>query len=192
MHAAAAAPLRATVLAWVLATVLAWALVLAAGAASAADPAPAPLLDFAGIGEAALMASPLSADSVPCGLELDRLGAAARAPLANGGLVLRDEAATRVTVSAVTVRVPGTEQCATTVLLGVYTLESFFSASAGWLKSGYVVVWQRTLMVATPVGQHPTAVGAAVGRLAEQMLTAWHEQNRPGQTMAQGGSNNGK
>jgi hypothetical protein len=161
------------------------ALLLGGTAARAAEPA-APALGFTGLAEAALMASPLTADGTPCGLDLARLGAAARQPLANGGLGLRDDAPARVALSAVTIRVPGTEHCATTVLFGVYALENFFSASAGWLSSGYVVVWQRTLMVATPLAAHPAAVDRAVGRLAEQMLAAWREQNRPGQTMAEG------
>ncbi len=157
---------------------LAWAL-----PARAAEPV-APLLGLDGIAEAALLASPLSADSVPCGVELDRLGAAARKRMEDAGLAVRDGAAARVTLSAVSVRVPGTEQCVSTVLLGVYVLESFFSASAGWVKSGYVVVWQRTLMVATPVAQHPAAVDGAVGRLAAQMLAAWREQNHAGEARA--------
>jgi hypothetical protein len=153
-------------------------LLLTAAPVLAADAPPAAPLDFEGLTEAALMASPLTADSIQCGLDLDRLVAVARQKLADGGLVLRDDAATRVTVSAVTVRVAGTEQCATTVLLGAYTQESFFSASAGWLRSGYVVIWQRALAVATPAGAHAAAVGAAVGRVTEQLLAAWHAQGQ--------------
>ncbi len=148
-------------------------------AGRAAEPLPPPALGFAGITEAALVASPLSADSVPCGLALDRLGAAARQTLADGGLALHDAAPVRVALSAVTIRLPGGDACATTVLLGVYALESFFSASAGWLSHGYVVIWQRTLMVATPAERHPAAVGGAIDRLAGQMLAAWHAANRP-------------
>jgi hypothetical protein len=152
---------------------------LGAGA-RAAEPPAAPPLDFEGLAEASLMASPLTADSIPCGLELGRVAAATRQPLADGGLVLRAGAATRVTVSAMTVRVPGSGQCATTVLLGVYALESFFSASAGWLRTGYVVIWQRALTVATPAGAHEAAVNGVVGRLAGQLLADWHAQGDAG------------
>lgn len=168
------------------------ALLPVAAPALAADTPDGGLLGFQGIAEAALMASPLSADSVPCGLALEQLGDAARQSFENGGLALHDGAPTRVTVSAVTVRVLASEQCATTVLLGAYTLESFFSASAGWLKSGYVVIWQRTLMVATPVAQHPAAVTGAVRRLTEQMLSTWHEQNLRDQAVVQGKPGNGQ
>jgi hypothetical protein len=160
--------------------------VLLAGAGRAAAPPAAPALGFAGITAAALAASPLSADSVPCGLALDRLGQAARQTLADGGLTLDAAAPVRVALSAVTIRVPDDQgrmpaggACATTVLLGVYAEESFFSASAGWLSHGYVVIWQRTLMVATPAERHPAAVAGAIDRLAGQMLAAWHAANRP-------------
>jgi hypothetical protein len=157
-------------------------LLLACGPpARAADP-PTPPLGFEGLTEASLMASPLTADSIPCGLDLDRLVATARQPLADGGLVLREGAPARVTVSAMTVRVPGTGECATTVLLGVYAQESFFSASAGWLRTGYVVIWQRALAVATPAGAHAAAVGGVVGRLTQQMLAEWHAQGRSPQS----------
>lgn len=155
-------------------------------AGRAAEPPAAPALGFAGITAAALAASPLTADSVPCGLALDRLGRAARQALADGGLPLDDAAPVRVALSAVTIRLPddpgrmpGGGACATTVLLGVYALESFFSTSAGWLSHGYVVIWQRTLMVATPAEAHPAAVAGAIDRLAGQMLAAWHAANRP-------------
>lgn len=148
-------------------------------AGGAAEPPAVPALGFAGIVAAALAASPLTADSVPCGLALDRLGQAARQALADGGLTLDDAAPVRVALSAVTIRMPGGGACATTVLLGVYALESFFSASAGWLSHGYVVIWQRTLMVATPAEAHPAAVAGAIDRLAGQMLAAWHAANRP-------------
>jgi hypothetical protein len=161
----------------------AWLLLACGLPAWAADPPATPPLDFEGLTEANLMASPLTADSIPCGLDLDRLAAAARQPLADGGLVLREGAPARITVSAMTVRVPGTGQCATTVLLGAYALESFFSSSAGWLRNGYVVIWQRALTIATPAGEHAAAVGGVVGRLAEQMLADWHAQGR-GQSQA--------
>jgi hypothetical protein len=187
---------------------------LAGGPALAAGAPATPPLDFQGVTEASLMASPLTPDSIPCGLDLGRLVAAARQPLANGGLALRDGTSTRVTVSAVTVRVAGTEQCATTVLLGVYAQQSFFSATAGWLRSGYVVIWQRALAVATPAGAHAAAVSGVIGRLADQMLAAWHAQGQgqgqdqaggqgdgqaqaqapgqPGRMMAQDAAGNGK
>jgi hypothetical protein len=169
---------------------LAAALLLAGAPVAAAEAPATPPLDFDGLTEASLVASPLTADSVQCGLDLARVVAAARQKLADGGLVLHEAAAARVTVSAVTIRVPDTDQCATTVLLGVYARESFFSASAGWLRTGYVVIWQRALMAATPAGGHAAAVSGVVGRLAEQMLAAWraqgkHDQGRPDRMAAQ-------
>lgn len=148
-------------------------------AAEEADPA----LTLTGITGATLGASQLTPDGARCGLDLGRLVNAARQPMRQAGLEVREDAATRVTLSAVTAQIVG-GQCATAVLLGVYARESFFSAAAGWMRSGHVVLWQRSLMVATPQDTHVTAVDDGARRLTVQMLGAWREQNAAGRAVA--------
>lgn len=136
------------------------------------------MLDLKGVTNATLGVSQLTADGVQCGLDLTQIGHAAHQPVADAGLAVREVSDNRITISAVTSRV-GSDQCATTVMLGAYARETFFSSVVGWVQSGYVVVWQRALMVATPIGQHAAAVNSAARRLSEQMLADWRTQNRP-------------
>jgi hypothetical protein len=150
--------------------------------------------DLTGVADATMGVSQLTADGAQCGLELSRIGMAAHQTVADAGIALRDEASNRMTISAVTARV-GQDQCATAVLLGVYAKESFFSATAGWVQSGYVVLWQRSVMVATPIGQHAAAVADATRRLTAQMLIDWRALNprpmsavQPGDTNRSGNS----
>ncbi len=149
---------------------------LFAGAAHAAVPASDNLADLTGLADATVGVSQLTADGVQCGLELSQIGEAARQAVSNAGIAPRDDGLNRVTVSAVTTRV-GSDQCATAILLGVYSKQSFFSAAAGWVQSGYVVLWQRSLMVAGPIGQHAAAVIGATRRLGDQLLADWRAKN---------------
>lgn len=142
-------------------------------------------LTMAGITRATLGASQITPDGARCGLDPTRLVEVVRQPMLDAGFEPRDDAPTRVTLSAVTAQVPG-GQCATAVLLGVYARESFFSAAAGWLRTGHVVLWQRSVMVVTPQGDHKAAVDDGARRLAVQMLTGWQEQNGAGVAVAAG------
>jgi hypothetical protein len=154
-------------------------------AAEAADSA----LNLTGLSDATMGVSQLTAAGVQCGLELGRIGEVAHQAVADAGIAVRDDSTNRVTISAVTTRV-GPDQCATAVLLGVYARESFFNLSAGWVQSGYVVLWQRSMIVATPVGQHAAAVIDATRRLSEQMLVDWRARNPPPASAAH--SDNGR
>lgn len=154
-----------------------------AGLARAEDPSQAASL--AGINRATLGGSQLTADGASCGLALDHLLDMVREPVIEAGLDLTDDTATRLTLSAVTTRFPD-GQCATAVLLGAYARESYFSATTGWVRSGYVVLWQRSIMVATSLTDHKTAVDGAARRLAMQMLAQRSEQTQSSRAIAAG------
>ena len=153
-------------------------LVLLAGAPrpSAAAEAADSAANLTGLADAAVGVSQLTPAGVQCGLQLDGIGTSAHRAVADAGIAVRDDSINRLTISAITTRV-GADQCATAVMLGVYAKESFFSVSAGWLQSGYVVLWQRSMIVATPVGLHAAAVIDATRRLSDQMLTDWRARN---------------
>jgi hypothetical protein len=135
-------------------------------------------IDLTGLADSTMGVSQLTADGVQCGLEVQQIGETAHRAVTNAGIAVRDDSTNRMTVSAVTTRV-GPDQCASAVLLGVYAKESFFSATVGWVQTGYVVLWQRSLMVATPIGQHAAAVIDATRRLSDQMLADWRAHNPP-------------
>ncbi len=141
----------------------------------AAEPADT-TANLTGLADTTLGVSQVTPAGVQCGLQLDAIGTAAHRAVADAGIIVRDDSTNRATISAVTTRV-GADQCATAVMLGVYAKESFFSASAGWIQSGYVVLWQRSMIVATPVGLHAAAVIDATRRLSDQMLTDWRARN---------------
>ena len=143
------------------------------------------MASLAGINRATLGGSQLTADGATCGLALDHLLDTVREPVIDAGLDLTDDAATRLTLSAVTARFPD-GQCATAALLGAYARESYFSATTGWVRSGYVVLWQRSIMVATSQADHKSAVDAAARRLAMQMLAQRSEQTDSNRTIAAG------
>ena len=134
-------------------------------------------ISLSGMTEATLGVSQLTADGIACGLDLAQIGEATHHILADAGLGLHDAADDRITVSAISARV-GPDQCATAVMLGAYAKESFFSRAAGWVQSGYVVMWQRSAMVATPIGEHASRVLDATRRVAREMLADWQAQNR--------------
>jgi hypothetical protein len=156
--------------------------------AGVAAEAPKGLADLSGFADATLGVSQITADGVQCGLQPEGIGDAAHHVIVGSGIALHNGADNRLTLSAVTTRV-GPDQCATAVLLGAYAKESFFSVEAGWVQSGYVVLWQRSVIVATPIGQHAAAVIDAARRLSDQMLVDWRAQNTPpGRTAAQSDS----
>ena len=158
-------------------------LILLAGSGRGIAATPDSVADLTGLADATVGISQLTADGVQCGLDLSQIGGAARQAVSDAGIALRDEALNRVTISAVSARV-GPDQCATALLLGVYAKQSFFSAAAGWVQSGYVVLWQRSLMVATPIGQHAAAVLAGTRRLSDQLVADWRAKNLPPVTAA--------
>ena len=160
----------------VVSLVVGWSLAAAAVDARAATERPEEPLTLAGITRATLGASQLTPDGAVCGLDLDHLTRALHDPLTDAGLVLREDTKVRITVSAVTGQLPDS-QCATAVMLGVYARESFFSTAVGWLRSGHVVLWQRSIMVVTPRIGHKPAVEDAARRLAVRMIGDWREMN---------------
>lgn len=133
-------------------------------------------LDLAWVNEVTIGASQLTPDGARCGLDFDHLVAALSDPLRDTGLDLRADAKTRVVLSAVSGQLAG-GQCATSVMLGVYAKETFFSADIGWLRNGNVVLWQRSLLVATPIAEHRASVEEGARRLATQLLADRRDQS---------------
>jgi hypothetical protein len=158
-----------------------WSLVLAGLAIlfspAVAAEAPDSALDLKGLSQAALGVSQLTSEGAQCGLDLAQISHASSQLVMDAGIGLHDASDNRITISAITTRV-GADQCATAVMLGAYAKESFFSTTTGWVQSGYIVLWQRSLMIATPIGQHATAVIGATRRLSAQLLEDWRAQNR--------------
>lgn len=134
--------------------------------------------DLGAIDAVALGISPITPDGASCGLDPAQLLQVARQALDSAGVRMEAAAASRLTLSAVTERDAEAETCATATMAGVYRAESFFSAEAGWLERGYVVLWQRSLVRMTPAAAHPAAVAASVRRVVGQFLLDRANQRR--------------
>ena len=56
---------------------------------------------------------------------------------------------------------------------------SFFDEAAGWVRSGYVVVWQSGLIVTSSPAEHLKTVRQALARLGNTMLQDWLKKAGP-------------
>lgn len=133
--------------------------------------------------------SQITPDGVQCGLDPSRLLQVGMQALDNAGIAVRPDAATRITLSAITTQDTAmpSQPCATAVMLGAYRHETYFNADAGWVRSGYVVLWQRSILQLTPVASHPSGVAVGVRRLVAQFLEDYSAQHR--RRTAAGGEN---
>ncbi len=66
-----------------------------------------------------------------------------------------------------------------TLMLGAYKKASFFDKDVGWIRSGYVVVWQSAVLVTSPSEGHAVEVRDALSRLGDALLGDWRTANRP-------------
>lgn len=67
--------------------------------------------------------------------------------------------------------------CTSTIMLGAYKKASFFDDAVGWIRTGYVVMWQSAVHVSSPLDRHPAQTRDALSMLAEAMLESWREAN---------------
>jgi hypothetical protein len=150
------------------------------GATSAAYAADLRDVEIAQLDAVALGISQITPEGLQCGLEPARLLEVARQGFSGAGIVLRDDAASRITLSVITTRegAGDAERCASAVMLGAYRRESYFSAETGWLQNGFVVLWQRSLLQLTPASTHAASVAGSVRRITVQMLADRETQRR--------------
>ncbi len=138
--------------------------------------------DLGAIDAVTLGISQITPDGVQCGLDPARLLQVARQALADSGILLRDDTPTRLTLSTITTRdaAAPAAPCATATMLGVYHRESFLSAQTGWLQNGFVVLWQRSLLLMTPTEAHASGVASSVRRIVAQFLADREAQRHRG------------
>ena len=68
--------------------------------------------------------------------------------------------------------------CATAAMLGAYQLVDYFDDKAGWLKSGYIVLWQRGAQVLSSPADHPLATERTLARLTDNLLKTRRRQRK--------------
>lgn len=130
-------------------------------------------VSLAGMNTIRLTASPLSQAALDCRLEASELIADVEAQLTAGGMTAVDSRRNLATVTVLTAFEAERALCSSGVMLGVYRKVSFFDEVSGWVRSGYVVVWQSGQQVLSARDSHPAQVQASLHRLAEAMLRDW-------------------
>jgi len=136
----------------------------------------APDADLGSLDEARVTASQTTPDAVPCGIDLRLVLPVVEKRLQASGLRATKSPDAVVTFSLMTTHDPAERLCATAAMLGAYRLVSYFDETAGWLKSGYVVLWQRGAQVLSSPTDHPLATERTLTRLVDNLLKTRREQ----------------
>lgn len=130
-------------------------------------------VSLAGMGAVRLTASPLSQAALDCRLEASELLAGVEGQLTAGGMTAVESPRNLATVTVLTAFEGNRALCSSAVMLGVYRKVSFFDEAAGWVRSGYVVVWQSGQQVLSTRDNHRAQVRESLHRLAGAMLHDW-------------------
>jgi hypothetical protein len=138
----------------------------------------APDADLMSLNEVRVTASQTTPDAVPCGIDLRLLLPVVENHLQAGGLRATKAPNAVITFSLMTTHHPDGRLCATAAMLGAYRLVSYFDEQAGWLKSGYVVLWQRGAEVLSSPNDHPLATEQTLARLVEDLLKTRREHGK--------------
>jgi hypothetical protein len=149
---------------------------LACPAAGRAQSVIAPDADLTALDKIRVTASQTTPDAVACGIDLRLLLPVVEKRLQAGGLSATKSPNAVVTFSLMTTHDPASRLCATTAMLGAYRLVSYFDEAAGWVKSGYVVLWQRGAQLLSSPNDHPLATERTLARLVGDLMKTRREQ----------------
>lgn len=134
-------------------------------------------VDLRGVTALRVTISPMSAAALECGLRSNDLLRDVQAGLAAGGISTSLEVEDLATITVITGREPTSGLCSSAVMLGAYARESFVDRRAGWIRTGYVVLWQSGVMVTSMPYEHADTVRDALDRLDDALLDSWHRSN---------------
>lgn len=134
-------------------------------------------MDFQGVKGLRVTTSPLPIDSVDCNIEPGALIRDLRRQFEFEGLkaISSDDALAVVTI--LSARDAPSNTCSSTLMLGAYKKASFFDKDVGWIRTGYVVVWQSAVLVTSRSDGHSVQVRDALARIGDALLKEWHTAN---------------
>ncbi|HEY9214716.1 MAG TPA: hypothetical protein VIQ29_17945 [Ancylobacter sp.] len=163
---------------------LAGALALsAAGFVAASVPAAAQSIasdmDFRGMTSLRVTASPMTVDSLDCSIESAAMVRELRQQLVSEGVKATDSDAALAVITVLSTRDPNTDVCSSTLMLGAYKKASFFDKDVGWIRTGYVVMWQSAVLVSSPSESHAVQVRDGLAKLGDALMGDWRNANRP-------------
>lgn len=130
-------------------------------------------MDFLGIKGLRITASPLNVYSIDCNIESTYLMRELQRQFEAEGLASVAAEDTLAVISVLSAREAGGGTCNSSIMLGAYKKASFFDDDAGWLRTGYVVIWQSALLISSPAETHLALSRDALARLGEAMLEEW-------------------
>ncbi len=121
--------------------------------------------------------SQLTPDAINCGLTLDRFQSILSNELQSTGFSLSETTDTLVTLGLMTTFDPRRNACGTSATLGVYKKVAYFDEAVGWLKSGYIVLWQRGQQVMSGIAEHSDSTATVTQRLIDVLGQSWRAEN---------------
>lgn len=136
-------------------------------------------MDFRGIDALRVTASPMTVESLDCGIESSGLVRELRRQFESEGMRSSESDSALGVITVLSARNGDTGVCNSTLMLGAYKKASFFDKDVGWIRSGYVVVWQSAVLVVSAAETHPVQVRDALSRLGAALLGDWRSANRP-------------
>lgn len=134
-------------------------------------------MDFRGIRSVRVTASPMPQGAIDCDIDGDALVRDLEQQFDAGGLRNAAGNDNLATITVLSTYETGSGVCSSAMMLGAYSKVSFFADAAGWIRSGYVVLWQSGVIVTSSPEQHLQTAREALARLGSSMLEAWQTQN---------------
>jgi hypothetical protein len=138
-------------------------------------------MDFRGVSGIHITASPMSVESIDCNVDGSYLVRELQRQFEGEGLASSANFDTLAVITVLSAREGGSGTCNSAVMLGAYKKASFFDNEAAWLRTGYVVIWQSALLVASPADTHLTVARDSLARLGQVMLKEWRNANSTSQ-----------
>lgn len=134
-------------------------------------------MDFRGVSGIHITASPMSVESIDCNIDGSYLVRELQRQFEGEGLASSANFDSLAVITVLSAREGGSGTCNSAVMLGAYKKASFFDNEAAWLRTGYVVIWQSALLVASPADTHLTLARDSLARLGRVMLKEWRDAN---------------
>jgi hypothetical protein len=138
-------------------------------------------MDFRGVSAIHITASPMSVESIDCNIDGSYLVRELQRQFEGDGLAKSADFDTLAVITVLSAREGGSGPCNSAVMLGAYKKASFFDNEAAWLRTGYVVIWQSALLVASPADTHLVLARDSLARLGQVMLKEWKDANSTSQ-----------
>lgn len=136
-------------------------------------------LDLKGVKSFHIAVSPLPIDTVDCNIDGSVLGRELKQALDRDNLSGGGDAGPIAVITVISTHDPDRRSCTSTVMLGAYKKASFFDDAVGWIRTGYVVMWQSAVHATSATETHQAHTRDSVSLLADSLIEKWREANAP-------------